>query len=183
MERADAHGGAGALSAGELAVLAPVLEGHENDLSRTLEALPGEEFSPLARVDGLHFSRWVIVPELVYGKEPQKPDHLRRPLLIFTSTFDGTPEEHVDALLAGLGQTADEVWGHCDGWPGRERAKEWLLERRVKTGMFVAAYPEVSVEQVRDALARRERLLELAEETQRADDETLRRRFLEEFGG
>ena len=183
MERAFEHGGAGALSAGELAVLAPVLEGHESDLSRTLKELPDEEFSPLARVRGLHFSRWVIMRELVYGGEPQKADHLRRPLLLFTSTFDGTLDEHLNALMAGLGETADAVWGHCDGWPGREHAKGWLSGNRVKTGMFVAAYPEVSVEQVRGALAGRERLLELAEETQLADAETMRRRFLEEFGG
>ena len=78
------------MSAGELAVLAPVLEGLGGDLRRTLEALPDEDLSPLARVRGLHFSRWVIVPDLVYGAEPQKADRLRRPLLVFTSTFDGT---------------------------------------------------------------------------------------------
>ena len=183
MERAPAHGGAGALSAGELAVLAPVLEGRAEDLRRMLDSLPDEERSPLAGVRGLHFSRWVIIPGLVYGREPQKPDRLRRPLLLFTSTFDGTLGEHLDALMEGLGETADAVWGHCDGWPGRERARGWLCDNRVETGMFVAAYPEVSVKRVRDALADRERLLALAEETQDADAETIRTRFLEKFGG
>jgi hypothetical protein len=167
---------------GELTVLAPVIEGREGDLRRTLEALPDDELSPLARVRGLHFSRWVIVPDLVYGAEPQKPDRLRRPLLVFTSTFDGSLDEHLGALIGGLGETADSVWGHCDGWPGRERARDWLLERRVRTGLFVAAYPRARVKQVRGALANRERLLALAEETQRADTETVRRRFVEEFG-
>ena len=166
------------MSAGELAVVAPVLEGHEDRLRRTLEALPDEERSPLARVRGLHFARWVIVPQLVYGAEPQRPDRLPRQLLIFTSTFDGSLDDHLTALEEGLGDAADAVWGHCDGWSGRD----WLLEHRVKTGLFVAAYPRAPVEQVRSALAGRERLLALAEETQDADAETLRRRFLEEFG-
>jgi hypothetical protein len=169
------------VSAGELAVLAPVLEGREAALRRTLEALPDEDLSPLARVRGLHFSRWVIVPDLVYGAEPQKPDRLNRPLLVFTSTFDGSLEEHLGALLEGLGDTADAVWGHCDGWPGRGQARDWLLRHRVRTGLFVAAYPRAPVDRVRSALAARERLLALAEETQGADTETLRRRFVEEF--
>ena len=162
-------------------MLAPVLEGRVDDLRRTLDGLPDEELSPLARVRGLHFSRWVIVPDLVYGAEPQRPDRLRRPLLIFTSTFDGSLDDHLDALIEGLGETADAVWSHCDGWPGRERAPGWMRARRVKTGLLVAAYPATSVEGVRSALAARERLLALAEETQRADTATLRRRFLEEL--
>ena len=174
--RAAASGGAGALSAGELTVVAPVLEGHEDELCRTLDALPDGELSPLAAVGGLHFARWVIVPQLVYGAEPQRPDRLRRPLLIFTSTFDGSLDDHLNALLQGLGETADAVWGHCDGWAGRD----WLVAHRVKTGLFVVAY-EAQVEQVHQALAARERLLTLAEETQGADSETLRRRFLAEF--
>jgi hypothetical protein len=170
------------VSAGELAVLAPVLDGREAALRRTLEALPDEALSPLARVRGLHFSRWVIVPDLVYGSEPQKPDRLKRPLLVFTSTFDGSLDEHLRALLEGLADTADAVWGHCDGWPGRHAARDWLLGHRVHTGLFVAAYPRAPVEQVRSALDARRRLLALAEKTQDADTETLRRRFLEEFG-
>jgi hypothetical protein len=157
-------------------VVAPVLDGREDALRRTLDALPDEELSPLAAVPGLHFARWVIVPQLVYGAEPQRADRLRRPLLIFTSTFDGSLDDHLDALEEGLGETADAVWGHCDGWAGRD----WLLAHRVKTGLFVVAY-EAEVQEVRDALATRERLLSLAEETQGADAETLKQRFLEEF--
>jgi hypothetical protein len=163
-------------------VLAPVLAGRVDELQRTLEALPDEELSPLARVPGLHFARWVIVPDLVYGAEPQRPDRLRRPLLIFTSTFDGSLDDHLAVLLEGLGESADAVWGHCDGWPGRGQGAEWLRAHRVNTGLFVAAYPEATVERVRRSLAARERLLALAEETQRADTEALRRRFLEELG-
>jgi hypothetical protein len=163
-------------------VLAPVLEGRVDELRRTLDATPDEELSPLAQVPGLHFSRWVIVPDLVYGAEPQRPDRLRRPLLVFTSTFDGSLDDHLAALLEGLGESADAVWGHCDGWPGRGQGADWLRAHRVKTGLFVAAYPGATVEGVRHALAARERLLALAEETQRADTQTLRRRFLEELG-
>ncbi len=131
---------------------------------------------------GLHFSRWVIVPDLVYGAEPQRRDRLERPQLVFTSTFDGPVDQHLSALLDGLGATADEVWGHCAGWPGRAEAKDWLLAHRVRTGLFVAAYPEASVADVRRALDARERLLALAEAVQGADPEATRRRFLQEFG-
>ena len=163
-------------------MLAPVLAGHEGELRRTLEALPDEELSPLARVRGLHFARWVIVPDLVYGAEPQRPDRLERPLLVFTSSFDGTPRDHVDALIEGLGDTADAVWTHCEGWPGRDAGADWLLAHRVRTGLFVAGYPHATVAEVRHALRSRERLLSLAEQTQGADAETVRRRFIEEFG-
>jgi len=163
-------------------VLAPVSEGREESLRATLDRLPAGGQSPLARVPGLHFSRWVIVPDLVYGAEPQRPDHLERPQLIFTSTFDGPLDQHLSALLDGLGATADEVWGHCAGWPGRAAAKAWLRAHRVRPGLFVAAYPEASVAEVHRALDARARLLALAEDAQGADAEATRRRFVQEFG-
>lgn len=161
--------------------MAPVLEGHEPGLRATLEVLPAGGVSPLAAVGGLHFARWVIVPQLVYGAEPQKADVLARALLVFTSTFDGPVDEHIDALLAGLGDTADDVWSHCDGWPGRGEARGWLLEHRVRTGLFVAAYSDATVEEVVRALDARERLLALAEGAAGSDAGEIRRRFLAEF--
>ena len=162
-------------------MVAPVLEGREGELRRELEALPAGAASPLAAVAGLHFARWVIVPQLVYGAEPQKADVLDRPLLVFTSTFDGSVGEHVDALLAGLGDAADDIWTHCDGWPGRSGAASWLLDQRQRTGLFVAAYPEATVDEVARSLDARERLLTLAEDLYGADASETRRRFLEEF--
>ena len=163
-------------------MLTPVLEGRAEDLHGTLERFPAGAHSPLARVPGLHFSRWVIVPRLVYGAEPQRRDRLERPQLVFTSTFDGPVDQHVSTLLDALGTSADDVWSHCAGWPGRAEAKAWLLAHRVRTGLFVAAYPQASVADVRGALDARERLLALAEEAQRTGAQATRRRFLEEFG-
>jgi len=162
-------------------VVAPVLEGQEQELEDTLLALPAGTQSPLEGVDGLHFARWVIVPHLEYGAEPQPRDRLERQLLVFTCTFDGTLDRHVGELLAGLGQTADDVWRHCDGWPGRANARAWLLDHRVRTGLFVAAYPKATREEVRGALAAREKLLNLAEDTQHGDPQGKRRDFLERF--
>lgn len=49
-----------------LTVLTPILDGHETELAEYLDTLPAGEQSPLARVPGTHFARWVIIGDVVY---------------------------------------------------------------------------------------------------------------------
>jgi hypothetical protein len=73
--------------------------------------------------------------------------------------FDGEPSAWLDALLDALPDEADRVWGHCRGYPGRDRsaARRWLLDHRVEATAVFGAYPQATVAEVRDAVAFRQR--------------------------
>jgi hypothetical protein len=104
--------------------------------------------------------------------------------LLFISTANRPPEEHVEDLRTGLREYADMVWGHCIGYPGHGRAAEfhrYLLHNRLPDHRWWAAY-DATVPEVRDALALRRRHAELAMRIQTRDDLELHEAFLAEFG-
>jgi hypothetical protein len=161
-----------------LTVLAPVRPGREASLRGALAALPSGAGSPLARVPGTHFARWVVVPAL--------PEAGGRAQLLFTSCVDAPLERWLHGLVLGLGSDADAIWGCCEGYPGRSPAASlvaWLRRYRVRTSFFVAAYPTASVDDVRAALADRAALAAFAVRAQGMDDAELHAAFLRELVG
>ncbi len=174
---ADARGQAGALT-----VLTPVATGRVDALRETLARLPGGERSPLARLEGTHFARWVVVPGLLRGGSADgraAAEHL-----LFTSTFDGAADAYLAAMRTLLRDEADTVWGHCDGYPGssdERRFAEYMRRHRLRTNLFVAAYPNASVAEVRRALALRRRLRAFAPRAQDMAPAELRVAFREAF--
>ena len=101
--------------AGALTVLTPIAPGAEPDLRAYLESLRAGP-SPLARLPGTHFGRWVIVGDLV-AEDERKPDHLAGPHLLFTASFDGPLDTYLDELCKELAAEAKEIWGRCAGAP------------------------------------------------------------------
>jgi hypothetical protein len=104
--------------------------------------------------------------------------------LLFTSTANRPPEQHVEDLRTGLRGHADAVWGHCVGYPGHERSADfcrYLLRNRLPVHRWFAAY-DATVQQVREALDLRLRHAEFAVRTQMTDDLDLQKAFLAEFG-
>ena len=104
--------------------------------------------------------------------------------LLFTSTANRPPEQHVEDLRTGLRGDADAVWGHCVGYPGHQRAADfcrYLLHNRLPVHRWFAAY-DATVREVGDALDLRRRHAEFAAQTQTLDDLDLHKAFLAEFG-
>jgi hypothetical protein len=166
-------------------VLAPVDPARASDVAAALDALGGGADSPLARVAGTHFARWVLLDQLVYQGPPQRRDRWRAPRLMFTSNFDGPLDRYLEALRTGLGEEGDAVFGHCLGYPGREDARawsSWLRARTVPSSLFFAAYGEQTVEQVRANLDVRARLIAFALDAQGLEPAPLAQRFAEAFG-
>jgi len=103
---------------------------------------------------------------------------------VFTSTYDGS----LDAFLDALGERvpeADEWWGPCAGYPGRDdRAafRAFVRRHEVRTSLFASALPDASVAEVREALALRERLVDFAAEARGLDAAALHERFRATFG-
>ena len=170
--------------AGALTVLTPIAPGAEPDLRAYLERLRAGP-SPLARLARTHFGRWVIVPDFVPDDE-REPDHLATPYLLFTASFDGPMDTYLDELCDALATEATEIWGRCAGAPqppAGPALKGYLRAHHVRTGFFVAAYPQATVGQVRAALAQREAVIAFARAAQGMDPAQLQAAFLEQVGG
>jgi hypothetical protein len=170
--------------AGALTVLTPIAPGAEPDLRAYLERLRAGP-SPLARLPGTHFGRWVIVAGLVPEKDEPEPDRLAGPYLLFTASFDGPLDTYLDELCEELATEAEEIWGRCTGAPQPPAGaplKAYLRAHHHKTGFFVAAYPHATVGDVRAALAQRDDVIAFARDAQGMDPAQLQAAFLERLG-
>ncbi len=169
-----------------LTVLTPVVPGQEDALREALARLPQAADSPFSRVAETHFARWVLIAGAPwrYRDVPRRTRPLRMQYLLFTSTANRRPEEHVEDLRTGLRGDADAVWGHCVGYPGHDRPAEfrrYLLHNRLPVHRWFAAY-EATVREVGDALDLRRRHARFAMQAQEVDDLDLQKAFLTEFG-
>jgi hypothetical protein len=168
-----------------LTVLTPIKVGREAALREHLDGLPGGAESPLAKVAGTHFARWVIIPQLVYEGPPQQRDELSSQYLLFTSNFDGGLDAYLDELHRRLAPEAEAIWGECAGFPGTgdgDAFKGYLRRNQLDTTFFVAAYPNATLPEVLDALSLRERLIAFAVRGQGAHPPSLHASFRETFG-
>jgi hypothetical protein len=168
-----------------LTVFTPILAGHEDELRAHLDALPVGAESPLARLDRLHLSRIQIFDELVDQGAPHRRETLKSHHLLFTSTVDGDLDPYLDAICERIGPEADGWWGHCLGYPGtadRAAFKAYIRAHKVDTGLLAVANPGATVQDVRESLALRERVVDFAADAQGLDAPTLRERFLAAFG-
>ena len=167
-----------------LTVLTVVRRGEVNALAQRLAALPTGAASPLARVPGTHFARWVIVDDVVYEGPPQRRDHLKAARLLFTSNFDGPLEDYLDRMCAELGNDADDIWGACAGYPGSHDPAAWvawLTIHQIDSALFFAAYGDQTVGRVQTNLERRARLMQFVLDNRGAPPAELQARFNQAF--
>jgi hypothetical protein len=168
-----------------LTVLTPVRSGQESELASYLDALPSGDASPLARVPGTHFARWVLIDDVVYEGAGQERDALSAPRLLFTSNHDGPPDPYLEALARSVPAEADAIWGHCAGYPGSGDVRAfagWLRAHSVESSLFFAAYGDQTLEQVRSNLATRARVMSFAIGAQGLSPDALEEAFRREFG-
>jgi hypothetical protein len=168
-----------------LTVLTPIEDGRESNLARYLGGLGTAAASPLTGVAGTHFARWVVIGDVVFEGPGQKRDHLRAARLLFTSNFDGPLEPYLDALRTGLGTVADDIWGHCTGYPGTSDARAfaaYLRGHQIESSLFFAAYGERTVQEVTHSLALRRRVIAFAMRAQGLSATELQAAFTQELG-
>ncbi len=137
-----------------------------------------------ARLEMLHLARVHIFHSLVHqGPRQMRTDTLRVPQLVFTSTYDGSLDHYLDALRIRVPE-ADEWWGRCAGYPGRDDGdafRAYVKGHAVRTSLWASAIPGATVADVREALALRERILSFAAGAQGLDAAALHERFRAEF--
>jgi hypothetical protein len=169
-----------------LTVLTPIIDGHEPELARYLDHLQAGDQSPLAGVPGTHFARWVVVDDVMYeGDDQGEREHLQHARLLFTSNFDGALEPYLEGLRTGLGDSADEIWGHCIGYPGTTEADAfagYFRHHQIDSSLFFCAYGDRTVSDVTRSLALRTRFIDFVLRAQGLPAEALKAGFLKEFG-
>ncbi len=166
-----------------LTVVAPIVAGREQEARNAIEALPAGADSPLARLDGLHFSRVHVVSQLVFQGSAQRfRDRLRSSQLVFTSTVDGELDPYLDALCARA--QPDAWWRYCSGYPGsadRAAFGRFVREHQIDSSLFASAHPDASVARILESLALREQIVAFAAGAQELDAARLQQRFRETF--
>jgi hypothetical protein len=148
-----------------LTLLTPVSD--EAGLKAALAGLPEGDESPLARLPGTHFARWVVMP----GSR-----------LLFSATHDRAVPDYVEQIARLIPDEADRVWGHCDGYPGAADPATfvgYMDKHRIRTNLFVSAYPHADLAEVREGLDLRARLGGFAPRAQSMGPEELRAAFAE----
>ncbi|MDQ6745573.1 MAG: hypothetical protein M3Z27_06130 [Actinomycetota bacterium] len=167
-------------------MLTPIIRGHDSQLVALLDTLQDGAGSPLARVPGTHFARWVVIGDVVYEGKGQRRDHLTAGRLLFSSNFDGPVQPYLEALGVGLGDHADAIWTHCAGYPGRSEPgafARYMRAHQVESSLFFAAYGNRTVEAVSRSLEVRHRLIDFALRAQSMAPAERQAGFRAAFGG
>lgn len=141
------------------ALLTPVRADEAGDLFARLSNEWVDEDSPLSRLTDTHYARLVHVPRNLKDLGQRPPDDLGLPYLLYTSNHYGTEDDHIARLRTQLAEVADEIWGHCPRYPGRDhpaKFADWVRRHKIDTRYFVPGYPPHDVVDVRNALALRD---------------------------
>ncbi len=125
----------------ELTVITPIIEGRSETLRQVLQGIQISPDSPIKKISTIHYARWVIFD-----------DDTR---LLFSSNFDGTWKDYLEDFVNLIPDGLDAIWGNCVGYPGAtpfEGFANYVHDHQIKTDLFYAAYPEVTVKHVIKAL-------------------------------
>jgi hypothetical protein len=98
---------------------------------------------------------------------------------------DGMPRTFLTRLVAAAGPTVDAIWRHCAGWPGRDdeaRMVAWLEDHAIDNTLSFATWAGPTAEGIRAALARRDKVIAMALETQGLPAAALQGAFRRRFG-
>ncbi len=162
-----------------ITVMLPIAPGREDDLEAHLASLDPLD-SPFGRVPQAHFTRLLVIRDLVYQGPPQVPESLDKPYLIFTASFDGQPDAYLEAVARLAGDEAAEVFSHAIGFPGVADASafaRWITQHKRDNGYVLTPWPFASVQDVKEGLRVQSGFGELVEGAREMDDAELQAAF------
>jgi hypothetical protein len=172
------HGGSRSGRSYAVTMLTPILPGRGRDLARHLQRLETGPKSPLARLPSVHFGRWVVIDQLktAWPGAPDPRPTLRSQYVLFTASVTAPeggrhrfPQSFLEVLHREIAGDADAIWSHCVGYPGsrdRDAFVGYLAKSQLETALFHVGYPDVTVQEVRRALAIRDSLVTFARDHQ-----------------
>jgi hypothetical protein len=156
-------------------LMTPIERGRVDDLREVLADFEPGPGSPLARLPGVHFARWVVIDELKTDWEgaPHSPPRLKSAYLLFTADVTAPageagklPASFYRDVAERMTEAADDVWSHCRGYPGRaddDAFVEYLASSQLGTSLYYAAFPDVTVGEIRHALTVHDGLVEFVQ--------------------
>ncbi len=131
-------------------------------------------------IETTHFARFVMIG----GGDLVDRDVQTR--LYFSSNFDGNWEDYLDLLVTKAGSGVEAIFSKCQDYPNlplsdpafKAKFKNYIRANTLPTTTFYQGYPKRSVQEVKAAIALRQRLQELLN-TPQADEvlEELVRQF------
>lgn len=153
-----------------LAVAVPLDPDRRVEAEAAIRSLASEERSPFADVLGVHFVRAAVIEAPVRRsrwrrRAGQRPEPA--PYLLLCAWVDGRTEQAVSQLVkalvvpTGSGCPADDLWGHCVGYPGAgspEHLARWVLAHRLPFSLFLDSHAGSSAEEVLAALRLRDQV-------------------------
>ncbi|HSU15042.1 Dyp-type peroxidase [Longimicrobium sp.] len=167
----------GRTSQSSLLVMPRIKSGHMKDLLELLDRIARPESEdievnpiiPFARLRTVHFMRILVhqpspskdAPIPVYDGKPQADGPEIPAKLLFSTDFDGPLEAHFDELLREAGPGLDQVFGHCEEWPGhadRRAAHAFFMRHRIASNTFYTGTMHRSVDQIRREAHLRDRV-------------------------
>jgi len=162
--------------------MSPVVQGQEGHLARTLRGIQQARPHPMAVLGSTHFARYVVVDSLGRGFAELGRHAPKSTYLLFSAAFDvdrSQPDPAVayftDLCAPEFAPTADEVWGHCAGYPGAEQAAaftRYLTECSLPKLLVIPGYVE-TLSEVRSALRDHRRVVDFAMRAQDMPDHAL----------
>jgi Dyp-type peroxidase family len=172
-EKAESAASDGRTDQASLLVMAPIRAGHYGALEELLAKVAnpddGYDFEvnciiPFAQIRTLHFARILLheaspspdnpiptYPPPPAKGVPQAHGPAIPPKLLFATDFDGPLDEHMDELLRVAGPGLDQVFSHCEGWPGIAEPAAvhgYFLRHRLASNTFYTGTMHRSVEQI-----------------------------------
>lgn len=166
--------------------LAPVKEGRERALARTLRGLSE---SPLARLPYVHFARFVVIDELKtdWCGVPRPLPRLSAQYLLFTADVTAPeglgyelPGALVEELRLYIPDEVTAVWGECIDFPGTEDVAglhRFFERSQLDTVLYYVGARDATVPEVKDALRVRDEFIAFATEFQATGDAALRAEY------
>ena len=191
-----------------LTLITPIIPGQERALTSVLEAFEPRQGSPLANLPDVQFARWVVIDRLrtKWPGAPRWPSTLESKYLLFSADLTAPPERAPGLpgtffrdLAKHMHDECEAVWGKCLGFPGVDRPEfaEYLARSQIDIGLYYAASPYATPDDIGRALKVREQLtrfvldhqwetthalLSAASETRDTARQTLKDAYLRESG-
>lgn len=162
-----------------LTALLPIVAGREDDLEAYLATLDPLD-SPFGRVPQAHFTRLLVIRDLVYQGPPQIPEGLDSSYLIYTSSFDGKLDRYLQDVARLAGDEAAEIFAHTSGFPGFADVgafARWITKHKRDNGYVLTPWPFASVQDVKEGLRVQKGFGELVEGARDMDDAELQAAF------
>jgi hypothetical protein len=168
----------------QLTAILAVRPSEEATLSARLAELSALDISPFGRLAATHYVRLAPFDRLGADRPGEEVEHLHATYLLTSIVFDGDPDRYLMTLARVCRREAEEIFGCCEGWPGRDDLAAfaaWIRQHELGPLHRFGALP-TAAPQIVAALAQRQRLIGFAVETQDLAPNDLYAAYLQEFG-